>query len=58
MIKGRHNILMKCLTVEELPKVHEFYIDILVLKIYREWTEGIMFDTGKRLGIFIKVERT
>ena len=46
MIKGLHHISMKCNTEEEFAKVHEFYIDLLGLKIIREWADGIMIDTG------------
>ena len=37
---------MKCGTPEELIKVKEFYITLLGLKICREWSGGIMIDTG------------
>ncbi|MBO4450567.1 MAG: VOC family protein [Clostridiales bacterium] len=46
MIKGLHHISMKCGTKEELAKVKEFYIDLLGLKICRQWPEGLMIDTG------------
>ena len=49
MIKGIHHISMKCGTDEELRKVKEFYIDILGLKICREWDGGLMIDTGNGL---------
>ena len=49
MIKGIHHISMKCGTEEELRKVKEFYIDILGLKICREWDGGLMIDTGNGL---------
>ena len=49
MIKGIHHISMKCGTAEELANVHKFYIDILGLKIIREWAEGMMIDTGNSL---------
>ena len=49
MIKGIHHISMKCGTAEELTNVREFYIDILGLKIIREWAEGMMIDTGNGL---------
>ena len=49
MIKGIHHISMKCGTAEELAKVREFYIELLGLKIVREWAEGIMIDTGNGL---------
>ena len=44
MIKGIHHISMKCGTTEELAKVREFYIELLGLKIIREWAEGMMID--------------
>ncbi len=40
---------MKCGTAEELAKVREFYIELLGLKVIREWAEGMMIDTGKGL---------
>jgi glyoxylase I family protein len=40
---------MKCGTDEEFRKVKEFYIDILGLKICREWDGGLMIDTGNGL---------
>ena len=49
MIKGIHHISMKCGTAEELANVRKFYIDILGLKIIREWAEGMMIDTGNGL---------
>ena len=49
MIKGIHHISMKCGRAEELAKVHEFYIELLGLKIIREWAEGMMIDTGNGL---------
>ena len=49
MIKGIHHISMKCGTAEEIAKVREFYIELLGMKIIREWTEGMMIDTGNGL---------
>ena len=46
MIKGIHHVSLKCGTPEELIKVKEFYITLLGLKICREWSGGIMIDTG------------
>ena len=46
MIKGIHHISMKCGTEEGLAKVKEFYVDLLGMKICRQWPEGIMIDTG------------
>ncbi|MBO4579661.1 MAG: VOC family protein [Clostridiales bacterium] len=46
MIKGIHHISMKCGNEEDLARVREFYVDLLGLKICREWPEGIMIDTG------------
>ena len=45
MIKGIHHISMNCLP-DELPKVKDFYISVLGLKIIRQWPDGIMIDTG------------
>ena len=59
MIKGIHHISMKCGTAEELTKVREFYIELLGLKIIREWQEGLMIDTGNGLlEIFNNAEGT
>ena len=59
MIKGIHHISMKCGTAEELSKVREFYIELLGLKIIREWQEGLMSDTGNGLlEIFTNAEGT
>ncbi len=49
MIKGIHHISMKCGTSEELSRLKEFYIQILGLRICREWSDGIMIDTGNGL---------
>ena len=49
MIKGIHHISMKCGNEEELARVKEFYLDILGLSVWREWSEGIMIDTGNGL---------
>ena len=48
MIKGIHHISMKC-NAEELPRVKDFYISVLGLRICREWVDGIMIDTGNGL---------
>lgn len=40
---------MKCGTAEELAKIREFYIELLGLKVIREWAEGMMIDTGNDL---------
>lgn len=49
LIKGIHHVSMKCETEEELVRVKEFYMDILGLKICREWDGGLMLDTGNGL---------
>lgn len=59
MIKGIHHISMKCGTAKELAKVREFYIELLGLKIVREWADGMMIDTGNGLlEIFTNAEGT
>ena len=40
---------MKCGTPEELANVRKFYLDVLGLKICREWPDGMMIDTGNGL---------
>ena len=57
MIKEIHHISMKCGRAEELTNVRKFYIDILGLKIIREWAEGMMIDTGNGLLEFLWRER-
>jgi len=50
---------MKCGTAKELAKVREFYIELLGLKIVREWADGMMIDTGNGLlEIFTNAEGT
>ena len=49
MIKGLHHISMKCGTLEEYVRARTFYRDILCLPVKREWSTGIMFDTGTGL---------
>ena len=46
MIKGIHHFSMKCKNAEDMRKVKEFYISLLGLRIIREWSDGIMIDTG------------
>ena len=59
MIKGIHHISMKCGTAEELAKVKEFYIDLLEMKICRQWPEGLMIDTGTGfIEVFTNAEGT
>ena len=48
---------MKCGSQEELSKVKDFYINILGLKLIREWPDGIMLDTGDgQIEIFTNAE--
>jgi len=49
VIKGIHHISMKCNTAEELERVKDFYVSVLGLKIVREWSDGLMIDTGSGL---------
>ena len=49
MINGIHHISMKCGSEEEISKVKDFYIDVLGMKISREWPDGFMIDTGNGL---------
>ena len=49
MIHGIHHISMKCGTPEDLAAVRAFYLDLLGLKLSREWPAGIMIDTGSGL---------
>ena len=46
MITGVHHISMKCGTEEEFARAKEFYLNTLGFTVKREWTEGIMIDTG------------
>ena len=59
MIKGIHHISMKCGTAEDLVKVREFYIELLGMRVIREWAEGMMIDTGNgMLEIFTNADGT
>ncbi len=49
MIKGIHHISMKCKTNEDLEKAKNFYLDLLGFSLVREWSEGIMIDSGNGL---------
>ena len=49
MITGLHHVSMKCGTPEKLERAKAFYRDVLGLPIKREWSEGIMIDTGDGL---------
>ncbi len=46
MITGIHHIAMKCNTAEEFEKEKDFYLNVLGLRVKREWAAGIMIDTG------------
>lgn len=50
MIKGMHHIAFKCNGPEKLEEVISFYTEILGLKVFKRWGEGIgasvMIDTG------------
>lgn len=37
MVKGIHHICMKCGTPEAFNRVKEFYVNVLGLRIFREW---------------------
>lgn len=49
LIQGIHHISMKCATREELRRVRDFYQGVLGLKVFREWPEGVLLDTGSGL---------
>lgn len=49
MIKGIHHISMKCGTKEEFERARDFYLNVLGFSAVREWTEGIMMDSGNGL---------
>ncbi len=49
MITGIHHISMKCGTDTEFRKAKEFYLNILGFAIRREWSGGIMIETGSGL---------
>ena len=48
-ITGIHHVSLKCGTPEEFEKTKKFYLELLELKIKREWPEGIMIDAGNCL---------
>ena len=49
MIKGIHHVSMKCENREEFDRAMSFYIDVLGLKIRRQWADGAMIDAGNAL---------
>lgn len=49
MVRGIHHISMKCRTEEELEKVKDFYVRVLGMSIYRQWTGGALIDSGRGL---------
>ena len=49
MVKGIHHISMGCDTREQYQKVRAFYCDVLGLRVCREWSNGMMVDTGDGL---------
>ena len=46
LIKGIHHVSMKCESAEEYQKVISFYKEVLEIPVARQWSEGIMLDTG------------
>ena len=46
MIKGIHHVSMKCASAREAARVRAFYVDLLGMRLAREWPEGMMIDTG------------
>ena len=49
MIRGIHHVSMKCQDPDLYARARAFYRDVLGLSVYREWPEGILFDTGDGL---------
>lgn len=49
MITGIHHVSMKCDTPKAFEQSKEFYIELLGLRLKREWAEGIMIDAGNCL---------
>ena len=43
-INGIHHVSMKC-NPTEFEKAKEFYLNVLNLKVYKEWDSGIMIET-------------
>lgn len=46
MIKGIHHVALKAESMEKYEAAKRFYIEVLGLKLLREWPTGCMLDTG------------
>ena len=46
MITCIHHVALKCHGAEEYEKVKDFYLNVLGLKIKREWAGGCHIDVG------------
>ena len=44
-INGIHHISMKC-SKNEFQKAYDFYVNLLGLKLYNKWENGIMLKAG------------
>lgn len=49
MITGIHHVSMKCCDPDKYREALRFYRDILGLRVYRQWAEGALLDTGAGL---------
>ena len=46
LISGVHHVSLKCSSPEEFSAAKEFYGSVLGLRLLREGSAGILFDTG------------
>jgi glyoxylase I family protein len=46
LVKGIHHVALKCCTKQKYEEERKFYKDILGIPVIREWSDGMMLDTG------------
>jgi glyoxylase I family protein len=46
LVKGIHHVSLKCSSAQEYDEEKKFYTEVLQIQVVREWSNGIMFDTG------------
>lgn len=49
LIQGIHHVSLMAMCEEDYNKTIEFYRDILGIPVVRQWTTGIMLDSGNGL---------
>ncbi len=45
-IRGLHHVSLKCGDAAEFLRAKAFYTDVLGLRVWREWNEGVLIETG------------